>query len=162
MVGSEIYTIWIHFDSTHTVKDYDCNCPAFSSYYHGMCKHIVAVLKVMQAHWEVYFGKEKSTMLTQAAQEMLAFFNQDSLALSPYQQLESIRIVPTYAFSLDSRGQRSWLEFMIGNEQMYVMKDIPQFLTALDAQQEIVYGKYFTLQPGKIGLITNQSLYSIY
>lgn len=147
VVGSDFYTIWIHFDSTHTVKEYDCNCPAFSSYHHGMCKHIVAVLKVMQAHWEVYFGKEKSTMLTQAAQEMLAFFNQDSLASSPYQQLESIRIVPTYAFSLDSRGQRSWLEFMIGNEQMYVMKDIPQFLTALDAQQEIVYGKYFTLQP---------------
>jgi SNF2 family DNA or RNA helicase len=147
VVGSEMYTIWIHFDSTHTVKDYKCDCPAFSSYFHGMCKHIVAVLKVMQAHWEVYFGKEKPTMLTHAAQEMLVFFNQDSLSLSPYQQLEPIRIVPTYAFSMDSGGQRSWLEFMIGNEQMYVMKDIPQFLTALDAQQEIVYGKYFTLQP---------------
>jgi hypothetical protein len=147
VVGSEMYTVWIHFDSTHTVKDYDCNCPAFSSYYHGMCKHIVAVLKVMQAHWEVYFGKEKRTVLTHATQKLLDFFNYDTLEPSLYQYSALISIVPTYFFSLDSRGTRSWLEFTVGNEKMYIMKDIPQFLSAVDTQQEIVYGKYFTLKP---------------
>jgi hypothetical protein len=147
VAGSEIYTVWVYFDSNHQIDEYECNCPAFSSYYHGMCKHIVAVLKVMQAHWEVYFGKEKATALTHATQKLLDFFNYDTVGPSVHQHSVFIRIMPTYFFSLDSRGTRSWLEFTVGNEKMYIMKDIPQFLSAVDTQKEIIYGKYFTLRP---------------
>ncbi len=149
VVGSEVYTVRVAFNNYHEVDEYECDCPAFSSYYHGMCKHIVAVLKVMQAHWEIYFGKGKTTILTHAAQELLDFFNHDMLEPSSYQS-EPIRMIPTYGFSLESRGKRSWLEFSLGNEKLYVMKNIPQLLDALDTQEEIVYGKNFILKPREV------------
>ncbi|MCC5465900.1 SNF2 helicase associated domain-containing protein [Pelosinus baikalensis] len=147
VVGSEVYTVRVNFNNYQEVDGYECDCLAFSSYYHGMCKHIVAVLKVMQAHWEIYFGEGKTNILTHATQELLDFFNHDMLETSQYQQSIPIRIIPTYGFSLESRGKRSWLEFSLGNEKLYVMKNIPQLLDALDIQEEIVYGKNFILKP---------------
>ena len=40
----------------------------------------------------------------------------------------------------------SWLEFTIGTERMYVVKDIPRLLDALENRQELTFGKGFTLQ----------------
>ena len=104
VVGSEVYTVWVYFDNCHEVKEYECDCLAFSSYYHGMCKHIVAVLKVMQAHWEIYFGEGKTTILTHATQELLDFFNHDMLEPSQYQQSIPIELYLPMVFLWNQEG----------------------------------------------------------
>jgi len=145
VLGSKLYTAEVFFDAQHHLHDYGCNCPVSHSY-SGLCKHLVALLKCIQFNWEAYFPKEKSVRLNKATQEFLDFFTTDTKPLTA-QQLAPIKLVPTYVFFSGVGTVKSWLTFMIGNERLYVLKDIPQFLAAISQRQEIIYGKNFTLNP---------------
>jgi len=145
VMGSRSYTVEVFFDASHQLHEYHCNCPVSHSY-SGLCKHLVAVLKCIQLNWETYFPKEKSLRLNKATQDLLDFFTSDN-QMSNEQQLASIKLVPTYVFTNESGTVKNWLTFMIGNERLYVLKDIPQLLLALDTKRDIVYGKNFTLKP---------------
>jgi SNF2 family DNA or RNA helicase len=145
VVGSKFYTVDLFFDTHNRLHDYDCNCPV-SYNYSGLCKHLVAVLKYIQINWETYYPKAKSLRFNKETQELLDFFTSNSKMLNE-QQLAPIKLVPTYVFHNETGTVKNWLTFSLGNERLYVLKDIPQFLMALDQNGEIVYGKNFTLNP---------------
>jgi len=86
-------------------------------------------------------------VLNYATKELLAFFTNDMSVPREYQPSEPIQLIPTYAFSNIAGKMKNWLEFIIGNERRYVVKDIPQLLRALENKQQIIYGKNFTLKP---------------
>lgn len=145
VIGHKLYNIIVYFDDDHEVDGYECDCPAFYTH-EGMCKHIVAVAKAIQHNWEIDFGPEDKMFFNEATKELLAFFGSNDNSREQMQQGGLIKIIPTYHFSNAMRTKRSWLEFMIGIERMYVLKDIPQFLRALENKQEIIFGKNFTLR----------------
>ena len=165
VMGSRSYNVEVFFNATNHLHEYGCNCPV-SYNYSGLCKHLVAVLKCIQLNWETYFPKEKALRLDRATQELLDFFTNDS-PLEKESQAAPIKLVPTYVFSNETGTAKGWLTFMIGNERLYVVKDIPQLLLALDHRRDIVYGKNFTLKPqemvfdqqSKIILKLMQSIY---
>lgn len=145
VMGHKLYNVVIYFDSDNELDGYECDCPAFYTF-EGMCKHIVAAVKSIQQNWEVDFGTEEKTIFNDATRELLDFFNKDGQIVADDKQIVPIKIIPTYHFSSLTRTKRSWLEFMIGRERMYVLKDIPQFLRAIENNQELIFGKNFTLQ----------------
>ncbi len=145
--GQENYSVVIQFDERHEIGSYNCDCPAYYSYA-GACKHIVAVLKAIQLDWLKYFGVTNNLTTASATQELLAFFQQKELPSPPLTNKTPVRINPTYAVAVDRALQKtSWLELTIGNERLYVVKDIPRLLAALAAGEKLTYGKNFTLLP---------------
>lgn len=167
--GGQRYLVQIDFDDHYELVDYDCSCLAFSNY-SGACKHIVAVMKTIQKQWYSYFGYDhlikklqgnKSVLskteaekqrnpqvrLTPAAREMLDFFSYPVPDFEGTEADRQIRLVPTYHFSVIGGRKTHALEFAIGGERMYVLKNIPQFLEAFSSKEAIIYGKFFTFQP---------------
>ena len=146
VLGRELYTAYINFNDDQEVQQYKCDCPAFYSD-NGACKHIIAALKTLQRDWSLYFGLEKQLPLTRATEEMLTFFQRNAIASLEPAASQQVTLRPIYGFSVTPYQKISWLEFMIGTERMYVVRDIPQLLAALDSSQELIYGKSFTLRP---------------
>ncbi|MGI6093233.1 MAG: DEAD/DEAH box helicase [Veillonellaceae bacterium] len=146
--GRELYTINVKLDAQDKIKKFDCDCPAFYSY-NGACKHIIAVLKSIQKDWANYF-EPGNVPLTSATQKLLNFFKKN--AVSEVKQSPDISVKLAVKFNFNSQSNRTacWLEFLIGNGRMYVLRNIPQLLAALENSQEIVYGKSFTLQPSNM------------
>lgn len=144
--GRELYTTVVRINRRQAIDYYDCDCPAFYSY-NGACKHIIAVLKNIQQEWDTYFGGKSSLPLTPATRELLSFFQSKPIPLAESAIKEKIRLIPVYCFDGYSSVTTNWLEFFIGRDRLYVLKDIPQFLAALQHNEEISYGKSFTLTP---------------
>ena len=131
--------------------------------YDGACKHIVAVLKAVQHYWGLKTRDQppvaipkpaqinKTLPFTTSTRELLDFFQATpSVANKPKAQ-ETVKLIPTYLFEVSSGEKKSHsLTFTIGLERMYVVRDIPQMLMAIDGGQDIIYGKSFTLKPRRM------------
>ncbi|MBU2700545.1 SNF2 family DNA or RNA helicase [Sporomusaceae bacterium BoRhaA] len=145
VIGQTLYDVCIKLDAAGEIEFYDCTCPA-SYNYEGACKHTIAVLKSIQN--QDLAGRKQTRQLASATQELLTFFQQKTAPPSESVPQSPIKLQPTYAVSIDQFGHCiSWLEFTIGCERLYVLKDIPKFLMALANNEPLVYGKKFTLNP---------------
>ncbi|CQR72578.1 ATP-dependent helicase HepA [Sporomusa ovata DSM 2662] len=146
--GHYFYIVTVTFNGQEKIKNYVCDCPAFHPR-KGACKHVVAVLKAIQQAWSDYFGTFKSVPLTRSTQKMLDFFQNQATAGTSEKPGTSqlVKLTPTYGFQVHNTRKISYLEFTIGSDRMYVLKDIVQLLVALDTNQEIVFGKNLTLNP---------------
>lgn len=149
--GQYFYIVSVTFTGQQKIKNYVCDCPAFHRH-KGACKHVIAVLKAIQHAWSDYFGVLKPVPLTRSTQEMLDFFQNQATAITAAKTDENhlVKLTPTYGFHLYNSSKISYLEFTIGTDRMYVLRDIPQLLVALDTNQEIVFGKNFTLRPQEV------------
>jgi len=149
--GHFFYTVSVTFSPQQIIRSYQCDCPAFYKY-EGACKHIIAVLKTIQHGWQQYFDNADPVPLTHSTREFLEFFQNknDSISLTSANNAAPVKLVPTYSFSFYNRSKTSYLEFSIGTGRLYVVKNIPQLLTAIKQSQEIVFGKNFTLRPAEV------------
>jgi len=165
--GSKWYDITIDFDENHDILHYSCTCPAYYNY-EGACKHVIAVLKAIQNSWHHYFrplpapvlrivnplpalAPPSSLQFTHEAQNLLTFF-QNKAGVSPETVPEAapktvVHLQPVYVVSGYGIQNEHALEFTIGTDRMYVVKDLPLLLAALQSGQELSFGKNFTLQP---------------
>lgn len=147
VVGSDLYRVHIDFDQEQEIHNYRCTCPAFFSHDYGACKHIIAVLKVIQKNWDNCFGTDH-LQLTPAIKGLLDFFKQAAvLPVGPEVPRTTVFLVPTYHITTDYFGSTHWLDFTIGSEKMYVVKDLTALLDAVEQDKELVFGKNFTLLP---------------
>jgi len=161
--GSQLYYVELKLDETGDVHHQLCSCPAFASF-DGACKHIVAVLKSIQRDWQKYFsstpGPVHQVTLTEqasafslrgsseATRRMLSFFRAAPDASQPG-AVQKVRLEPTYCFVRNRFSQldgESWLEFSLGSDRLYVVKNIPEFLQAWSDNTEMVFGKQFVLK----------------
>lgn len=120
--GGRRYFVKIEFDRRNMVCDYECTCPAYESYY-GACKHVIAVLKEIQTRWSEFFLSNRAVYLTESTKALLDFFSTEASVKAIPENLPKVRLEPTYNFSVVTGKKRSWLEFKIGIDQMYVLKD---------------------------------------
>ena len=156
--GTHLYHVEVSLDAAGELTAESCDCPAFDSGC-GICKHIVAVLKTIQQDWREYFPaaqpqppprrRETSGQqeISPAARLLLSAFA-DGGAVSA--ERRAIRLLPVLYYRLDHYPRPhydSWLEFSVGEERLYVMKDIPAFLAALQSGATLEYGKNFSLRP---------------
>ncbi|MDR3566296.1 MAG: DEAD/DEAH box helicase [Negativicutes bacterium] len=148
VAGSERYEVEIELEqSQDKLKTMFCNCPAFRNY-NGACKHVVAALKAAQDNWLGLFKAEKGNHEHSDADELLAFFrNRDEAAHAVIGDNAKVRLVPTYSFFTSNNKRISTLEFSIGTDKMYIVKNIKELIRSSENEEAIVYGKKFVFSP---------------
>jgi len=162
--GESPYSVDIHLNDHLIIDDYECDCPAYYKYA-GACKHIIALMKVVQEYWNVYFPSDSIVGFfpkNNASEGSLALktdpfsirlinlFEQNlSYSSTPDEKTltANTSLIPTYHFSsIGGKNQHS-IEFHIGSSRAYVMKDIPAFLDAYQYQKDLMYGMNYVFRP---------------
>ncbi|MEG2672874.1 MAG: DEAD/DEAH box helicase [Ruthenibacterium sp.] len=115
---------------------YTCTCAAFASY-SGVCKHIIAMaLAVDDLAPAPTATPLKSDSL---AVDLLRDYAQQSMQ-EVFTPVSDVMLVPT----LDLSANVPCVRFKIGRERMYIVKDVLQFVNAVQTGAEISYGKNFS------------------
>lgn len=145
---------------SHTFTQYYCECPAYQSY-DGMCKHCVAVAlemmerdaereEVYEGGAEVYAAADSASGAAPAAARLKQpptdtavkklIFASTIRENACYFQPEvngNIRLVPIL-----HRDAEGWVvEFKIGSDHLYVLKDITSMVNALKEEKYVHYGQ---------------------
>lgn len=160
--GENRYDVAVYFNDDLMVDDYECDCPAYYEY-EGACKHIVALMKVVQEYWDHYFPAgtvlkfartNKSPAQAQALKSdpasigLMNWFEQSqSFSSQPAEKrIANTILIPTfYAYTSGSLKQHR-LEFQLGSGRLYVMKDIPEFINAYLNQKDLEFGKNYVFR----------------
>lgn len=152
------------------VEDFECSCPAAKQYI-GACKHVVALLKAVQA-FQVEEAAQKtppgavlkvpSYKSTQYAdgERMLKIFAADERSKLPPQK---VRFEPSlFVHGRDALERHAWLEFRIGTEKTYLVKSVANIFATLKARELLTFGKNFILDTARLDFADDfsQNLFS--
>ncbi|SHK61091.1 Superfamily II DNA or RNA helicase, SNF2 family [Selenomonas ruminantium] len=175
--GSTDYHVYVKLDKKREdVADYNCDCPAAEQYL-GACKHVVAVLKEIQEKQENEHPqsareilqnviknmgldtagnlqkKMKQEQQTRAAQRMFAAFQQadeEEQDGRPVGQTEYAHLVPRLVTESYYGNHNNWLEFRFGLDKLYVVKNVSNFLEAMEKGAEWQLGTKSTINLGAV------------
>lgn len=117
------------------IYDYSCSCVAGNSF-RGMCSHAKALWEYFQLHQEEYTAKPVST--SQQVRTMIReYTNREVARIIRENENLQLRLVPRLVF----KGGETSLEFKLGRERLYVVKDLTAFVQALQTGAFVTYGK---------------------
>lgn len=133
--GTIIYETSAEFDKRGEIKNTKCNCEAFRKYT-GDCKHIVALLLLLK-------DLDKAGRLS-----LEPSVGNIKNILSHYRSMESSRktivnLEVTFGFIQDL----PYITLRIGENKLYVIKNLGNFLSSIIDNDEIEFGKFFTFNP---------------
>ena len=157
VMGSEPYSVTVELFENDAIYNYYCNCQAFIAY-DGACKHIVASLKAIQDALQEPKADvkplKKQVYINPSTRAFLDFFKKSEQEQTNQRSTSAhspkvVRIVPKYCFTVMNGKKSSWIEFSVGEEKLYVMKDISAFVEATFSGRIINYGKNFEYNPKK-------------
>lgn len=151
-----------------SISRYECSCPAAAKYL-GACKHVVAVLKQIQEeqeelerpshNWLRSFAEElehreeskkrKEAVTDESGKRMFELFarneRHDALIAPSHPQLVPRLFVDDYYGNI-----RAWLEFRIGEDKLFVLKNIREFYYAMRRGEPWPMGKYRHLETAHV------------
>lgn len=147
VLGSEEYRVWVEFYPDGSVGECHCDCPAFYEY-EGICKHIVAVLKAAQAalgKGNNIDGYGKKSLEVFSNKEIFDFFE----AIYASVPLKEVKL--DVVLEIDHGYKRKFysMELRIGEDRLYVVKSIKDFIESIQQKRIITFGKNFTFNPGE-------------
>lgn len=148
--GRNIYEVDVSVDKENdTVDGFYCDCPAYGEY-DGLCKHCVAVLLEYKerATWSQIDEKSldnikgvKKGVTMHTTPELAQLLQKQAVAKSlPLIQGSTygkVRLEPYFDFD----GRTFTVEFKIGINKMYVLKDAISFDAHIANQDDYKYGK---------------------
>ncbi|WZL77379.1 DEAD/DEAH box helicase [Eubacteriales bacterium mix99] len=140
--GRQDYDVRIEFDDDGIFQSAECTCPASRKYW-GHCKHIVAVL--LHLKWLKEHDGFRTITAKRTAREIFHYFQ-----YSPSAERTPVTLEPIYEFRPDAEedyGVSSLLSFRIGENRMYVVRNMRKFLEDLENGNSIYFGKQFTYDP---------------
>lgn len=120
------------------VFDYSCSCREGNSY-RGMCRHCTALFEKWKKEAEekngktVYTSQEVRTMIRE-------YTNREVARIIAEGEEEKVRLVPKLQFGRNGLS----VEFRIGREKTYLIKDLIAFVSALENGSLEEYGKNFS------------------
>lgn len=118
------------------LRDYSCSCVNGNSY-KGMCEHARFVFDTWKKQQAASAGKAVST--SQEIRTMIREYTNREVAQIIRESEESrVRLVPRLI--IRSHGAIS-LEFKVGKERLYVLKDLTAFVEAVETGASVNYGK---------------------
>lgn len=141
--GSYLYQVEASFDDKGKFLKASCTCPAYDSFW-GYCKHIAAVLLTIKEKNDK--GRFQRRLLHSQTQEILEYFrNLQQEDKTPVQLEVTYEVERNY---LCSGGLASYLSLRIGTAgQLYVVKNLREFMEKINDNEEIYFGKKFTFDP---------------
>ncbi len=161
--GRNMYTTGFEYDrGADRVKKASCDCPAFRSY-SGICKHCVAVLleygdrksyervenRRQQEQLELSDGStfpaaaEAGQLSTKTTAELKGILNRQMYGrMLPFSGDPYFgRIELETCLKFNSVGNCFTVEFRVGCEKKYILKDVLAFVWNLDHNEKVSYGK---------------------
>ena len=149
----EEYDLFIRYDSeSDTIIDDDCSCPAAYNYF-GLCKHRAA----LALYWLGQMKKERGgapgkscTWTDQAMRELIQTCSRKN-RLRMQRPEGDIRLEPTLVDEGGYYGDRKHLHltFRIGNDKMYVIRDLYEFTSDIISERVHEYGKQLSFLHSK-------------
>ena len=144
-------------ETTSEIVDYYCDCPAYDTYF-GLCKHCVAVLleylmrrkqiisdisqedlNNLLGEWNVAKGvKVKKRTTNQTLKNLIAQSElRENAVYLPECKAGQVHLEPYIVQEYNGM----FVEFKIGIQQMYVLKDIFHFVKDMEEMNTVKYGK---------------------
>lgn len=132
--GDDSYRVKLEVKGSQ-VRDYTCSCAQGNSS-SGMCVHAKLVWKEWQEQQKQGGGKTVSTSPEVRAM-IREYTNREVAKIIQEGEEEQVRLVPR----LMLRPKECGLEFKIGRERLYVLKDLTAFARAVENGEYVEYGK---------------------
>ncbi|SCL96674.1 DEAD/DEAH box helicase [Sporanaerobacter sp. PP17-6a] len=140
--GNENYEVSAVFDSMGNLLSSSCTCPAYAKY-SGDCKHIIAfLLKIKEFESMGAFGERIDK---NSAKNIIEYYRDKD-----EEEKVSVNIECEYEFNMkpyQKVGESSYLNLKIGEDRLYVVKNIKGFLRSLETGEDINFGKNFKFSP---------------
>ena len=129
--GSEIYYTEVKFDVDGYIQSTKCNCAAHKKY-SGDCKHIIALLFIIK-------NLQKQKKKTEGSIKNILQFYEDI----EEEAKEEINLEVNYEWS----EYGSNINLRIGEERLYVVKKLSDFISQVSYGELIEFGQKFTYNP---------------
>lgn len=143
VLGTVPYDVAVGLTPMGEIEDYWCDCPA-NSKYDGACKHVVAALIAYQRNsHKGNLGSSGNTK--EVAAEIINLF----AGFDKQGQKQEINLEVVLELTNPRFGISATVEFKLGLDRLYVMKNVKDFLTAMKQQSSLEFGKNFVFQPHK-------------
>ena len=146
--GSRKYHVTVEVDEDGDVTDYECNCPA-ADLYDGPCKHVVATLfEIMERQYSHSAGSRTVRSKKKRPSDVNLLMNifAPQADVVPAEHVETrVHLVPRLFFATEYRTGQRWLEFRIGTEKLYVLRNIREFLKQARNGDIVQFGKNLTI-----------------
>lgn len=132
-------------ESANQILDYVCDCPAYEEY-SGLCKHCTAMLFDYVQKRDKYDGQKEENrpiraekaVTNRVVKNMLNFYGiQGKIPFLQPEIYGKVKLVP----SLNWDYGKIMLEFKIGVSKLYIVKNIRDFVEAVESSSEYTYGK---------------------
>ena len=151
VTGQEIYRTHIYIENAE-IEDVTCECTDYQNRY-AACKHIVATLMEFASnskYEEMLKSKEKidvNKMLRedskyrsfkQIVNELYEEEMQEIEGTNAKEEIEKIKIEPKIIYDKYINSLR--IEFKIGNDRMYKLKDLTEFYDRMNSGEKFKYG----------------------
>ncbi len=127
------------------IDDYNCDCPAFLLY-DGACKHIVAVLKTIQAE-QRQEKKETQRAVLRNEDDFPPCLVKRTVGSIKTRAERLLVLEPKLYLSQEYNKVTPWLEFRIGRAKRYVLRNMMEFVFGMHEGSDIVFGKDLTVHP---------------
>lgn len=135
--GDSLYKVSLYVKGSQ-VRDYSCSCVNGNSY-RGMCAHAKLVWEQWKKEQEQNSGRPVST--AQEIRTMIReYTNREVAQIIQDAEETEIRLVPRLILKNGSAS----LEFKLGRDRFYVMKDLMAFAEAVRTGASVSYGKQLT------------------
>mgnify|MGYP001672202955 CR=1 FL=1 len=157
------YDVHVRLSRTrNSVESYHCTCPAAEQYL-GACKHVVAVLKELQAReqeddaWtpvrpapKKKRAASKDLVTNEGGHQLLRLFEEAEPIHVPMAQ-DPVYLVPRlFSQRLHDGSILCWIEFRIGMEKLYVVRNVADFIGAVKKGEPWALGKSGSIDTANI------------
>lgn len=144
VLGTRLYNQHLTFTPAGKLSQADCTCFTGDDY-QSCCKHIVAVLLlILEKNKQGFFHELR---FRQAAKNIFSLFGDRQITVKSPVSLE-----PTFELEKSGGAGRSLLRSLklrIGQDKLYVVRDIRKLLYHKENNLEMSFGKKFTYYPSR-------------
>ena len=136
--GSSVYEVEIELSDNHNaVRNYFCDCPA-ATLYPGACKHVVAALKALQNEQRHESERHERSG---SGQKLFAAFAKAAAVRDEAYPEEPLHLEPKLCVSREYGKATCWLEFRIGSDRLYVIRNLRDFFLTMRDGGSMTFGK---------------------
>jgi SNF2 family DNA or RNA helicase len=144
VLGTKTYEVHLDFDPAGRLGGATCTCPVYNDGW-SCCKHIIAVLLLIAEKDAQGFFRE--LRFRHAAKQIFSFFNErQSVFKTPVRLEASFEQSKSDAYG---RGGYAALSLRIGQDRLYLIRDMKKLLMCMDRNEELVLSKNFSYVPSR-------------
>lgn len=141
--GEDDYDVEIELTSSGDILTHHCDCPAHAKY-EGACKHVVATL--FAAMIKNNSSSSKLIKANESNSDLISYY--EYFDSSTYQD-ECVKLDITLNIERYYTNYLPSLDFKIGINRLYVIKNISEFIKKLISDTSLEFGKGFIYHPSK-------------